>query len=53
MEIFLPLKPPPNRFGKFDVPLVHKVCEFYKLFHEFLKLFPKMEKYSLGIKLKT
>ena len=33
------------------MPLVHKVCEFYKLFHECLKLFPKTEKYSLGQKI--
>ena len=30
---------------------MHKICEFYKLFHEFLKLFPKDEKYSLGGKI--
>ena len=35
------------------MPLVHKVCEFYKLFHEHLKLFPKDAKYSLGQKIET
>ena len=33
------------------MPLVHKVCELYKLFHECLKLFPKHEKYTLGQKI--
>jgi hypothetical protein len=35
------------------VPLVHKIFEFYKLFHEFIKLFPKTEKYSLGQKIEN
>jgi len=30
---------------------VHKICEFYKLFHGFLKLFPKSERYALGQKI--
>jgi len=30
------------------VPLVHKVYGLYKLFHLFLKFFPKQEKYTLG-----
>jgi len=34
-----------------DVPLVHKTCELYKLFHKYLKVFPKTEKYSLGKKI--
>ena len=41
---------PPNRF---NVPLVHKIYDVYKLFHEFLKLFPKSEKYSLGKKIEN
>lgn len=32
---------------------MHKICEFYKLFHEFIKLFPKTEKYSLGQKIEN
>lgn len=28
--------------------MVHKVYEFYKLLHSYIKLFPKAEKYSLG-----
>lgn len=35
------------------MPLVHKIFEFYKLFHEFIKLFPKTEKYSLGQKIEN
>ena len=46
-----PLTPPPH--DVFDVPLIHKLCEFYKLFHEYLKLFPKSEKYSLGQKVES
>lgn len=30
------------------IPLVHTTYEYYKLFHQFIKLFPKSEKYSLG-----
>ena len=44
--------PPPDGF-KFDAPLVHRIFEFYKLFHEYLKLFPKQEKYSLGQKIEN
>jgi len=32
---------------------VHKICELYKLFHEYLRLFPKIEKYSLGQKIEN
>jgi len=32
------------------VPLVHKICELYKLFHKCLILFSKQEKYTLGQK---
>jgi hypothetical protein len=37
----------------FDIPLIHKISEFYKLFHQHLKLFPKTEKYSLGQKIES
>lgn len=30
------------------MPLAHKIYELYKLFHLFLKFFPKQEKYTLG-----
>jgi len=34
--------------GDVTIPLVHTTYEYYKLFHQFIKLFPKSEKYSLG-----
>ncbi|MEK7103982.1 MAG: diversity-generating retroelement protein Avd [Patescibacteria group bacterium] len=33
--------------------MIHKISEFYKLFHQHLKLFPKAEKYSLGQKIEN
>lgn len=33
---------------RLDVPLFHTTYEFYKLFHQCIRLFPKTEKYSLG-----
>ncbi len=39
------IKAPPDRF---NAPLVHKVCELYKLFHECLKTFAKLERFTLG-----
>ena len=33
--------------------MVHKIYELYKLFHDFVKLFPKTEKYSLGGKIEN
>ncbi len=45
--------PPPAGFSKFDAPLVHKICEFYKLFHDYVRFFPKIEKYSLGQKIEN
>ncbi len=45
--MLLPLTtPPPN--GKNDVPLFHITYQLYKLFHQYIKLFPKTEKYTLG-----
>jgi hypothetical protein len=35
------------------VPLVQKICEFYRFFHESLKNFPKQEKYGLGQKIEN
>ncbi|HXK31861.1 MAG TPA: four helix bundle protein [Candidatus Paceibacterota bacterium] len=40
----------PNRIDKFEVPLLHKIVELYKLFHKCLILFPKHEKYTIGQK---
>ena len=45
--------PPHGKTFNFNAPLVHKVFEFYKLFHECLKLFPKQEKYTLGQKIEN
>ena len=33
--------------------MTHRIFEFYKLFHDYLKLFPKSEKYSLGQKIEN
>jgi len=33
--------------------LIHKIYELYKSFHDFLRLFPKSEKYSLGQKIEN
>ncbi|MFH0988080.1 MAG: diversity-generating retroelement protein Avd [Parcubacteria group bacterium] len=33
-----------------DTPVVQKMCELYKMFHEHLKLFPKNDKYDIGAK---
>lgn len=35
------------------IPLVHTTYEYYKLFHQFIKLFPKSEKYSLGVRIEN
>lgn len=53
MTNFSSFKTPPHSSFNFDVPLVHKIYDFYKLFHEFIKLFPKIEKYSLGQKIEN
>ena len=42
---------PPNWFRKFEAPLIHKICELYKLFSVCLKTFPNQERYSLGKKI--
>lgn len=33
--------------------MVHRVYEFYKLLHSYIKLFPKTDKYSLGARLEN
>lgn len=45
--------PPPNGFGKFEAPVLHKILGLYKLFHKILILFPKHEKYTLGQKIEN
>lgn len=37
----------------FDIPLAHTIYQFYKLLHNYIKLFPKTEKYSLGIRIEN
>ncbi|PIS05117.1 MAG: hypothetical protein COT81_03035 [Candidatus Buchananbacteria bacterium CG10_big_fil_rev_8_21_14_0_10_42_9] len=33
-----------------DTPLIIKTYDLYKLFYEYVGLFPKKDKYSLGVK---
>ncbi|MEK7138816.1 MAG: four helix bundle protein, partial [Patescibacteria group bacterium] len=40
--------PPPPQ-----VSITHRLCDIYKLFHEYLKLFPKEEKFSIGVKIES
>lgn len=42
----------PRVFG-FDIPIFTKLYEFYKLLYQYLKLFPKKDRYTLGQKLDT
>ncbi len=44
--------PPPNGV-KNEISIVHKIIESYKLFNEYLKSFPRSEKYTLGEKIKN
>ena len=37
----------------FDIPLLGKLYDFYKILYQYLKLFPKKDRYSLGQKLDT
>lgn len=36
-----------------DIPIFTKLYEFYKLLYQYLKLFPKKDRYSLGQKIDT
>jgi len=40
--------PPPNQF---NLSLIQKLVQTYKLWHSFLPLFPKSSRYTLGAKL--
>ncbi len=42
----MPLTTPPPTEN--HVPLFHITYQLYKLFHQYIKLFPKTEKYTLG-----
>lgn len=44
--------PPPNGI-KNEISIVHKIIELYKLFNDYLKSFPRSEKYTLGEKVKN
>ncbi len=35
----------------FNIPIFQKIYDFYKLLYQYLKLFPKKDRYSLGQKL--
>ena len=48
-KILWPLTPPPQQV----IILTNRLCGIYKLFHEYLKLFPKEEKFSLGVKIES
>ncbi len=51
MTNFSSFKPPDGFINRFEVPVLHKILELYKLFHEYLILFPKHEKYTIGQKI--
>jgi hypothetical protein len=36
-----------------DLPLIHKLIEVYKIWHEYLPHFPKTSRYTLGSKIDT
>jgi len=35
----------------FNIPLLHRIFEFYKLTYQYIQLFPKKDKYTLGQKI--
>lgn len=44
--------PPPNAFAS-SLPIVHKATEAYKLWNGFLDTFPRLSRFTLGIKIDT
>ena len=42
-----PLIPPPSGF---NLPILHKVYDFYKLFYQYLDSFPRKDRYCIGQK---
>ena len=40
-------------YTKHEIPLIQKTYDFYKIFHEYSKAFPKSEKYTLAEKIKA
>ena len=43
--------PPPQRFPWDNLPILQKVAEAYKLWHNLLTHFPRLSKYTLGSKI--
>ncbi len=37
-----------HSYSNLDIPIFAKLYEFYKLLYQYLKLFPKRDRYSLG-----
>ncbi len=48
MKNFTSNAPPPDRF---NIPLLHRIFEFYKITYQYIQLFPKKDKYALGQKI--
>mgnify|MGYP001592427117 CR=1 FL=1 len=47
------IKPPSDNFGKFDAPLVHKVCEFYKKIYLFSFKISKRDRLGIYVKIEN
>ncbi|MCX6766490.1 MAG: four helix bundle protein [Candidatus Moranbacteria bacterium] len=47
------MNPPPNGLGKFEAPLVHKVCEFYKKIYLLSSKLPKKERFGIFQKIEN
>ena len=47
------MNPPPNGFGKFEAPLVHNVCEFYKKIYLLSFKLPKKERFGIFQKIEN
>ena len=41
------LAPPPSQF---NISILHKIIELYKIFYQYLELFPKRQKFGVGQK---
>lgn len=40
-----------HTYNNFDLPIFTKLYDFYKLLYQYLRLFPKRDRYSLGQKI--
>lgn len=47
------IKPPPNGFEKFNAPLVHKICEFYKKIYLLSPKIPKRDRFGIWVKIEN